>query len=1188
MHYLTDYISAKELVRDTKKPLTLRDSNRILDGAIDCIEDIQSMVDSLPYAVAWIDKNLKIVGINKAFSTKFSHFFKSFIIGRVLNDITMPTLRRRLVRDCKTVIQTGEPIVNDEVNYIDGKGQNEWLARSIFPINSNGVRNGAILIYEDISYMFELESSTNNQMSVRDVFNDYLEEQIFTIMAYSLSKDNPILYMSKNADKNIGVTPSTFVEKGARWIDIIVDEDRQRFLKHFQSILERDSKKVICYYRINDEHGSMRWVKQISKIVNFSNGEPRYILSRIEDATGKTAVLDATKTLTPNGLIKTTATDNEGMQNTIVTEEKINQTINRQVLDEILAEFSQFVDIDVIYRNNIIIGDDNMVSYASRDSLRYLGIDIDNFIDFTKTAYKDFLRGDVEKEILMKNNHTAKVLYIGFYNVLIAILVIKENKMKCYNRDTAVKFIKVTFKNLFKIYSKDIEFLNKLDEIKDEKKILLASLDTHQVVSQIISVFYSSYDYNAGLISALSLIANCLNIERIRIFKCVGNKVNLISKYAKSIEYDIGDKDDWYDDEYLIYYRTARLQYFSDKRRMSKYVDMDAINSGGKSVFSTLHYAVKVKDEIKYIICFDEMDRDREWSKENTLLVENICSILSALVINQNNMNSVIQVQRTFETILNGLSQLIYVVDTKNYDVLFVNQTLRKLVKKIDLNKTCYQNFCGVNKMCDDCPINRYLKTGGKSFSYEFYNEKVNRWFLMIANKITWSEERDAIMVTSLDITASKQIEEKEEDMMYIDQLTGLNNHSKYLRDGNEFLARNGLAGNNVAFMMIDVVGMRRINEEIGYVYGNELLTKMGGVLKSITGEETFLARLMEDDFLIMYPYKDNNELNNFIKKVFDSLSKLTISGISKKVVSFVAGISIYKKDGDNIDTLYKNALMSQAYAKENKNISYKFYDQVVVDTIEKMENFKKEIMNAFRNKEFTVYFQPKLDLKTNRIVGVESLIRWIHPQRGVINAGGFIETMDKLNIGEEVENFILEESIKSLKMFNQTEKASNLKLSFNVSAKQFYRYDFYDKLTSVMNANKINPCNLEIELTEGIILQHTEYSVDLMNRLRRLGVKISIDDFGTGYSSLSYLKNLNADIVKIDKVFLQNVLWDIKSRSIATSIINLAKMLDYTVLIEGVENADECVFAKNAGCDLVQGFYIGEALSFNDLLERL
>ncbi len=424
------------------------------------------------------------------------------------------------------------------------------------------------------------------------------------------------------------------------------------------------------------------------------------------------------------------------------------------------------------------------------------------------------------------------------------------------------------------------------------------------------------------------------------------------------------------------------------------------------------------------------------------------------------------------------------------------------------------------------------------------------------------------------------QTEKREHYLATRDVLTGLPNRYTYndrLKRGLSYCNR---YGGKLAVMFMDLDRFKFINDTLGHKVGDILLKEVAKRIQTCLRETDIVARLGGDEFIFLLP-KIGASLNaaKVAKHILKILNVPFEIDEHEIFISASIGIALFPSDGDNATKLIQNADLAMYSAKESGRNQYDFFtkkmNQMVTDRL-RLEN---DIRAALKNDEFYLEYQPVIDSKTSKMVGTEALIRWKHPKKGRLYPNSFISIAEESRQIIKIGNWVLEQACIQNKKW-QDKGSDALRIAINVSAIQFTQMNFVKKVRDILNRTEMAGECLELELTEGILMQDIELTINVLSELRSMGVRISIDDFGTGYSSMSYLKKFPLDVLKIDRSFIKDLPHDPKDSAIVTAIAEMARGLSLEIIAEGIENNEQNEFIKKVGCESMQGFYIQKPVS--------
>ena len=423
--------------------------------------------------------------------------------------------------------------------------------------------------------------------------------------------------------------------------------------------------------------------------------------------------------------------------------------------------------------------------------------------------------------------------------------------------------------------------------------------------------------------------------------------------------------------------------------------------------------------------------------------------------------------------------------------------------------------------------------------------------------------------------TELKHTEEKVNHLVYYNNLTDLPNRLSLQEQFYQAIAHIDKlpSQSSISILSISLDRFSRVNDFLGYTLGDLLLKSVAERLTMCVSSGDFVAHLQADIFAIILLTDDKTKSDvGVIHDILNTISQPFMLEGHEVFITASIGISRYPSDGGDIDTLIKNASLATFGAKKQGGNTYQFYtSDMQADSVDQLA-LESSLRRALEREEFQVYYQPQVELKTGNIVGVEALIRWQHPELGLISPATFIPLAEETGLIMPIGEWVLKTACAQTKAW-QTAGFSSLRVAVNLSCRQFNQANLGESIVEILNNTGLAPQFLELEITESVLTQNESAAIKTLNKLKLLGIEISIDDFGTGYSSLSYLKKFPFSTLKIDRSFIRNINTDARCKNITMAIIQMSQKLNLKVIAEGVEAAEEVCFLCQHDCDEVQGY---------------
>lgn len=457
-------------------------------------------------------------------------------------------------------------------------------------------------------------------------------------------------------------------------------------------------------------------------------------------------------------------------------------------------------------------------------------------------------------------------------------------------------------------------------------------------------------------------------------------------------------------------------------------------------------------------------------------------------------------------------------------------------------------------------------------------------WWLDTVNEPrSWTPDHSkqlGVIANILADTLAKVDAEREiYQMALYDELTGLPNRALFSSHMEKALSLAERSNELIGIIFVDLDSFKQINDTMGHNFGDQILKLASERLSSGTRKYDTVSRFGGDEFLIMLPQMTNPEqIQQAANKIMSAFSEPIFVNDQEIFLTASAGISIYPYDGRDIEVLIKNADLAMYSAKERGKNRYAFYSDLMETSLQKNVHLTNQLHRALERGELVLYYQPQISIETGRISGTEALLRWQHPSMGMIAPGVFIPIAENTGLINKIGLWVMRTACRQNKKWQQL-GAADLRISVNVSVEQLRSRDFVAKTAAVLQETGLEPCYLELEITESVFTRDPDQITEVLDNLKSLGLSISVDDFGTEYSSLSRLKEMPVDKLKIDMQFVQGLETNPKDRAITSIITSLSKNLNMGSTAEGVETIEQLDHLRELDCDEAQGYYFYKPL---------
>lgn len=461
------------------------------------------------------------------------------------------------------------------------------------------------------------------------------------------------------------------------------------------------------------------------------------------------------------------------------------------------------------------------------------------------------------------------------------------------------------------------------------------------------------------------------------------------------------------------------------------------------------------------------------------------------------------------------------------------------------------------------------------------------RWFRLHLTRLDAGADHGTL-VMHFDVTESVQAEQRLFELAHFDSLTGLPNRLLFLDRLRHTLFRAKRYANRLAVLFVDLDRFKNINDTLGHHVGDELLKEVARRLRGCLRESDAVGRLGGDEFAVLLPeLEDLKSAEAVARKIVASLSQVFRWEGQELFCGASVGIALYPDDADDPDRLMQYADTAMYLAKEAGRNTWRFYTPAMNERALAQLRLDGDLRQALARGEFALYYQPKVDCRSGQVVGVEALLRWNHPLRGLVGPVDFVPMLEETGLIIEVGEWVLRTACRQVVAWSH-EGLPPVTVAVNLSARQLRDGQLISVVGRILGDSGLPPQLLELELTESALMVNPDQVAATLAELRRLGVRISVDDFGTGYSSLAYLKRFPLDAVKVDRSFVQDIAADPDDASITRAVITMAHNLKLKVVAEGVENEGQLALLMSNHCDEIQGYFFSRPLPADETAELL
>lgn len=572
---------------------------------------------------------------------------------------------------------------------------------------------------------------------------------------------------------------------------------------------------------------------------------------------------------------------------------------------------------------------------------------------------------------------------------------------------------------------------------------------------------------------------------------------------------------------------------------------------------------------------FTDKTNERKWDNATIKFLSDICTMIQTMLYKKNTKDSLVSSYSALREILDNIGSEICVIDKDTKEILFANDIAKKACRKelVGLNCSEFNTSCE-SRNCDMCSA-----MSEKRYFEEKYNKKRNAWFDIKYNEITWVDGRKVSLCNMTDVTEKKKYQNRIEFQANNDFLTGLYNRMRCEEDL-EITIRETITNKSTgALLFMDLDNFKNINDGLGHQYGDILLKTISASIQQIKGIEHKCYRVGGDEFIIIVESDVYNELDRILKDLKNVFSKPWYLNDGEYYCTMSMGIVRFPEDGRDVNSLIRKADIAMYDAKKSGKNRYEYYNREEdVTAIEKLDiekNMRSAV--AIGCNEFEIYIQPIVDIVTESCIGGEALIRWNSGKLGMLTPGEFIPLAEHLGLITPIGEYVLRQACMASKRWNEYNQ--DIHINVNLSVIQLLQNNVVETISDIINITGVKPENLILEVTESLAINDMNRMKKIIKSIKELGVKIALDDFGTGYSSLNYIKQLDLDIIKVDRTFIKDISDDDYAQAFIKLITELSDKLKVKVCVEGVEEKEQLDILKALDVDMIQGFYFGKPM---------
>lgn len=562
--------------------------------------------------------------------------------------------------------------------------------------------------------------------------------------------------------------------------------------------------------------------------------------------------------------------------------------------------------------------------------------------------------------------------------------------------------------------------------------------------------------------------------------------------------------------------------------------------------------------------------------KQDTITLFTVGRLILAQLVKMRKQEKTSFDESVFQEIIKERELSSYAVNNKTYELVYLSQRLQKLYPEARVGDTCYVALKQEKEPCANCPM-RKLVQKDRHTSY-YYDELQKQWMGLTATKVKNGSYRDTALLYSFDLTSYV------ERVSFRDPLTGMYNLSKFVVEANRLIQDKTVS---YALISADITDFRFVNETYGYLTGDQLLLELGQKIQQETADGEICARVSGDRFVFLWKVTTDKPLDKRLQRMSSDCTQIKKKHIGNASVSFALGIYLLETMDEEITLAMNKSEMARKTVKGKNTNRAAYYNPAMVADFAKEKQLESKMEEALAEGKFILYYQPKYDITTEKIVGCEALTRWQFDQETLLPPIDFIPLFEKNGFINKLSYYISEQVFILLRK-RLDKQLPICPISINISYYYLCSDGFLDDFIILLKKYKVPPQLIEIELTETLFKENIKEILSVVRLLRDLGFKIAIDDFGSGYSSLILLRDIPVDILKLDKGFFKNNNVGKKEMVIIENITIMAKELGFVVVSEGVETLEHVQFLKQINCQYAQGYYFDRPMPIEQLEKKI
>ncbi|MBD5545962.1 MAG: bifunctional diguanylate cyclase/phosphodiesterase [Lachnospiraceae bacterium] len=696
--------------------------------------------------------------------------------------------------------------------------------------------------------------------------------------------------------------------------------------------------------------------------------------------------------------------------------------------------------------------------------------------------------------------------------------------------------------------------------IRYSEKEMSENLKRSEALAEIVQFLESDESVENVMHKLLKTVGELLNLSIATLYGMKKDNVHVdfISRWCKKNVIWEFEKDGEHSAPELLIGKKTLVLSQNSMLSVSEREQMQAL--GFKAV---IVMPVEIKGASPMYVCFGEMVRERNWKLEEIKFLSDCVKILRSILTKSIQKESLLNSNASLETILDNVGSSVYVRKLTTGEILFTNRSMRNIFGQ-ELKDG------SMDKMLDDS-VDR------ESGSREIYFEKKDCWYDLYYIRMKWMDGNPAILCALYDVTDKKIFQKKTEQQAYTDFLTGIYNRMSCERDLAKYVDEAEKSKTQGALLYLDLDDFKHINDGLGHKYGDVLLKSISHSFQRIEGIKNTCYRMGGDEFVIIIPPAEYENSERIIGDIREIFMRPWFLKNSDYYCTMSMGVVEFPAKGDEVNDLIKKADIAMYEAKKKGKNRIAYYSDNIKSKSSKRLDMEKSMRDATAKgyQGFEVYYQPIIDISKKELpcTGAEALIRWNNADLGFIPPSEFIPLAEYLGLINPIGNFVLKEACSCCKNWND-HGYPDYKVNVNLSVVQLLQPDIVEIIENIVKETGIVPKNLTLEVTESLAINDMERMQEILDSIKKLGVRIALDDFGTGYSSLNHIREIPFDVIKVDQSFITDLERDEYAKSFIRMVGELAEAIGVNVCIEGVETKKQYEILSEMCVLLAQGYY--------------